>query len=133
MANAGLSPTSDTTLLCQVDRVQLVKRVPQGTEGARGRRLEERDSGSSRAPGSAPAAPWTAPALLASSLSQSLNQADSRASSPSEGCCHSTRERPAPPSDVTILHLSSPGGAGPPPGLGFCCGQLRQWRRRNPG
>ena len=74
--------------------------------------------GSSRAPGSAPAAPWTAPALLASSVSQPLNPADSRASSPSRGCCHSPRERPAPPSDVTTLHLTSPGGAGPAPALG---------------
>lgn len=40
VANRGLSPTSDTTLLCQVDMVLLVKRVPQGTESARGRCLE---------------------------------------------------------------------------------------------
>ena len=43
VANEGLSPTSDTTLLYQVNRVQLEKRVLPGTEGGRGRCLEQRE------------------------------------------------------------------------------------------
>lgn len=41
VANGGLSPTSDTTLLYQVNTVQLEKRVLPGTESGRGRCLEQ--------------------------------------------------------------------------------------------
>lgn len=96
VATGGLSPTSDTTLLYQVDGVQPGKRVRPGTEGGRGRCRERRQQPGRGRPGFSTGSAVDSTRSSPTSLSQSLNQADSRASSRSKGCCHSTRARPAP-------------------------------------
>lgn len=115
VANRGISPTSDTTLLCQVDMVLVVKRSHGAQRVQEGVASRCGGNRSACVPGSAPTAQWTAPAPLTSSLSQSLNQADSRASSLSKSCCHSAGRAPPPTADVTILHINSKKCVGPPP------------------
>lgn len=122
VATGGLSPTSDTTLLYQVDGVQLGKRVRPGTEGGRGRCRERRQRPGRGRPGFSTGSAVDSTRSSPTSLSQPLNQADSRASSRSRGCCHSTRARPAPAIWRNDFAFQLRGRCGAAPWIGLLLG-----------
>ena len=110
----------------------------QGRGSGRAQRVGEGvagSGGSSRAagvPGSAPAAQWTAPARLPPVCLSHWTRLILAPPPGARAAATQPGRAPPLPSDVTTLHFSSDRGAGPPPGLGFCWGQPRPWRRRNP-